>query len=291
MTEPINFELPGVKKLIASDILKDIDSAAIKLYTEPPRSHLGASIIGKACSRQLWYGFRWCEYESHNGRQMRLFNRGHKEEERFIEWLSVAGYRVQAFNPDTGKQWRVSALNGHFGGSLDGKIWINQKWNYQKPLLLEFKTNATGAGFNNLLANGCEIEKPIHFDQQCIYGHLEDLDYSLYLNVCKNDDNIYPEIVELDKERGKRLVIKAERIIFSKKPPERLSNNSSHFECKFCAFREICFIGKPAQHNCRSCKNSTPVENAEWHCAYWGQNIPKDFLIKGCEHWQDITKE
>lgn len=286
----IDLDAPGVAKELAKKVLNDIDATAVKLYNEGPRSHLGASIIGKPCARQLWFGFRWVEYEIHSGRQYRLFNRGHKEEARFTEWLKLAGYNVQEINPETGKQWRVSSINGHFGGSQDGVIYLPAKYNYSQPLLLEYKTNGTGASFNKLIANGCSIGKPQHFDQQCVYGYLANLTHSLYLNVCKNDDNIYPEIIKLDPKRGQELERKAHFIIHSQEPPPRISEQQTHPECKFCQFIDVCHCGREAEKNCRSCVNARPVENAQWYCEKHSGIIPPDFVKVGCDYWKDITK-
>jgi hypothetical protein len=48
------------------------------------RPHLGASLIGKECARQLWYTFRWVSSTSHRGQLLRLFRTGHLEEARMV---------------------------------------------------------------------------------------------------------------------------------------------------------------------------------------------------------------
>ena len=49
--------------------------------------HLGASILGRDCPREIWYSFRWVHREKHEPRMLRLFIRGHLEEPRFIALL------------------------------------------------------------------------------------------------------------------------------------------------------------------------------------------------------------
>lgn len=289
MPEETDLERPGAKTLLAKEVLADIDKAAIALYNDGPRRHLGASIIGDPCSRKLWYGFRWADYKVHNGMQYRLFNRGHKEEERFIEWLTKAGYQIAALNPDTGKQWQVSSCLGHFGGSMDGKAILPIKYNYTRPMLLEFKTNNTGAGFSKLITDKCQVAKPLHYDQQSVYGYLDNIEYSIYLNVCKNDDNIHSEIIKLNHKRGKELEEKAEFIIFTKEPPRKISESPAFYICKFCDFLDVCHQDKPLMRNCRSCKSATAVENKQWKCERFNDIIPPDFIPKGCGDWQSIT--
>lgn len=48
------------------------------------RGHMGASLIGKECARSIWYDFFWATKSAFGGRMVRLFNRGHLEEGRFI---------------------------------------------------------------------------------------------------------------------------------------------------------------------------------------------------------------
>lgn len=63
--------------------------------TNEPRFHLGASQIGDECARARWYGFRWASQVTFEGRILRLFDRGHKEERRFIEWLELVGAEIR----------------------------------------------------------------------------------------------------------------------------------------------------------------------------------------------------
>ena len=73
------------------------------------RSHLGASLIGGECSREIWYGFRWVKKPKFSGRILRLFNRGHLEEARFIAMLLTIGCQVWQ-QDGHGKQYRISVF-------------------------------------------------------------------------------------------------------------------------------------------------------------------------------------
>lgn len=65
-----------------------------------PRGHLGASIIGKKCSRHLWYSFRWAAPSAFEGRMLRLFATGFKYEKRFIDLLEMCGATVNEYDVD-----------------------------------------------------------------------------------------------------------------------------------------------------------------------------------------------
>lgn len=62
-----------------------------------PRFYCGASAIGKDCNRERWYDFRWASTKRFEGRMLRLFDRGHREETRFLDWLRLVNVEVRAF--------------------------------------------------------------------------------------------------------------------------------------------------------------------------------------------------
>ncbi|MDP8228358.1 MAG: hypothetical protein P9M15_02770, partial [Candidatus Electryoneaceae bacterium] len=103
------------------------------------RSHLGGSIIGRECERELWYSFRWCTVPQYSGRVLRLFETGQLAEERFIENLRSVGVEVHDQDEETGMQYGFTDFGGHFAGSIDGValgiIEAPKTWH-----LLEFKT-------------------------------------------------------------------------------------------------------------------------------------------------------
>src|SRR5574337_307878 len=110
---------------------------------EPRRGHLGASVIGRPCERQLWYAFRWAYQEQFKGRMLRLFQRGHREEDWFAADLRSTGAQVHSVDPRTGQQFRFSAVGGHVGGSMDGcalgLIEAPKTWH-----VVEYKTSEAG---------------------------------------------------------------------------------------------------------------------------------------------------
>ena len=67
----------------AKEIKELIDNTCAGMYQSGFRSHLGASVIGNKCKRAIWFNFRWVKKPEFSGRQLRLFNRGHKEEEPY----------------------------------------------------------------------------------------------------------------------------------------------------------------------------------------------------------------
>lgn len=275
------------RKRLAEQIKEDIDDFCVKEFTDKPRAHLGGSVIGHECARHTWYAWRWVKQEVFSGRMYRLFNRGHLEEARFVRWLKGIGCQVWEVEPETNKQFRIHGVQGHYGGSLDGVGII--PYFPDLPMLLEFKTHNTKS-FSHLIDKGLIIAKPQHFAQMSAYGKEYGFKYGLYVATNKNDDDIWPEIVELDWNLADQLKRKAEIIITSPEPPPKISMQPAFHTCKYyCTFNEICHHNAPVEKNCRSCSNAIPVENKEWHCKLHGQNIPPDYIKAGCDQHHPIV--
>ena len=65
------------------------------------RRYLGGSVVGGKCTRAGWYGFHWAAEVRFPPRVLRLFDRGHREEERFVTWLRMIGANVEEYDPAT----------------------------------------------------------------------------------------------------------------------------------------------------------------------------------------------
>lgn len=287
----IDLSLPADRKTLEAQILSDIDQYCADKYNEGHRNHLGASELGEDCHRKLWYKFRWVKNEIHSGRVQRLFQVGHQSEPRFIDYLRAIGFTVWEKDPSTGKQFRITGVNGHYGGSLDGICNAPERYEISEKLafLNEFKTNGTGAGFTNVDKKGVQVEKPKHYAQMSQYGKYYQLKYGLYLIENKNDSSLIPKIVPLDWNYGADLETKAAQIINSQVPPFRISENAAFWDCKICHFANICHSDEKVEINCRSCKNASPIANGKWFCSAYINIIPKDFIKVGCSQHVSIN--
>lgn len=247
------------------------------------RSHLGASLIGKDCERALWFDFRWTTRSRHAGRLLRLFETGQLEEARLVQNLRRTGATVLEVDPETGRQFRVQAHGGHFGGSLDG-VAINLLEAPKTWHVLEFKTHSKKS-FTDLLAKKVRDSKPQHYAQMQVYMHLTGITRAMYLAVCKDTDDLYVERVEADPVFAQGLLDKAARVIFASTPPARISEDPSWFQCRFCDHAELCHGGDQGsaapEINCRTCLHSTPVEGG-WHCARHDQALSDDEQRAAC---------
>lgn len=265
--------------MIKSALTEAIDLASKRLYQDekPHRNHLGGSVIGNDCGRAIAFTFKWVKREDFDGRMLRLFQRGHREEEALKELLVEAG--VKFHQPD--KQHRVSACDGHLGGSLDAVGRYVPGENRDEWFLFEFKTY-NSSRFKQLVKNGVIISNFNHFCQMQIYMYLANLQAGYYIAVCKDTDEIHIERIGLQPDQAKQLVLKAERII-NGDPPAPISSNPAFYKCKMCSFHEVCYGKKDlVERNCRTCEHAKPVENGKWACHYGRDEIEDQ---RGCEHW------
>lgn len=261
----------------------------------PPRVHLGASEIGGDCERAIWYSFRWVKTKEFPGRILRLFDTGKLEEDRIVADLNAIGAEVRAFDMRTGRQYRIEAFGGHFGGSLDGLvkgvIEAPRTWH-----VLEMKTHNDNS-FISLTEKGVRESKPDHYYQMQVYMGLSHeaplsdvgvLDRAFYIAVNKNTDQIYIERVHYDMVAFERMMNKARRVIFGTTAPVKISTSATSIPCKWCNFKEVCHgkIGEDFVRplvNCRTCLHSTPYDDGTWRCEKWNRVLPPVEQRAGCE--------
>lgn len=281
---------------IAAIIKEDVDNYCVAKYGKMFNTRLGASIVGHDCKRYLWYVFRWCFKQKNDARMLRLGERGNLEEARFIEYLRGIGCQVWAFDESqligaNGKypQYRMSGVEGHLGGSLDGIVKLPPHYNYDKPLLLEGKTHGTGAGFNKLVEQGMKATKRDHYVQNSLYGYKYGFENVLYISTNKNDDSLHIEIEKLDWELAKTVEAKAESIILSQVAPPKVSVKPDSMKCNSCGAKAICHEGATIERNCRSCKHASAYPNAEWFCAVHNDVIPKHIIPQACNSYASIV--
>lgn len=236
------------------------------------RDHLGASLIGHDCDRFLWLAFRWAFAPRHEGRILRLFERGSREEAWVVSDLRAAGFDVSDRDPETGEQWRVTFHGGHFGGGLDGLI--SGLLEASKALhVLEVKTH-NAKSFAKLQKDGVKRSKPQHYAQMQVYMRGRELERAYYVAVCKDNDELFTERVKLDREFADSLIERARLVIEAAEPGPRhdrefppcvyTTKEGERFPCQFF---DLCHGDAvlPAK-SCRTCVSATPALGGKWWC-------------------------
>lgn len=271
---------------LATKTLAAINAHYERTAKQEFRRHLGASVIGKPCTRAIWYGWRWAKLEKFEGRMLRLFERGQLEENRFIEYLRAIGCEVWPFeNEETQKQWKVSGVEGHFGGSLDGVGRGLPDLPPDMPFLIECKTHSHKS-FEKLKEEGLQKAKWEHFIQCQTYASKKNLPACLYMAVDKDNDELWLCIVLPDTEQAKRTEDRARLIIYANEAPPKINKSPGFWVCKFCNFNKICHYKQTEDvaRNCRTCEYGTPCDDGSgvWICKKQMRNLNEADQLKGC---------
>jgi hypothetical protein len=198
---------------------------------------------------------------------LRLFNRGHLEEARFIAMLLSIGCQIYQ-QDENGKQYRISDAGGHLGGSGDG-IAINvPDLQPDQPCVTEFKT-ASEKKFNEFKANGVREANFKYFVQMQLYMGKMGIACALFMVVNKNNDEVYAEIVPFDSAIYSMYLDRGVRLVFVNHTPSKLPNASAGwFKCRFCTHIDVCHKGVAPEKTCRSCAYSTVEQDGTWTCNF-----------------------
>lgn len=251
------------------------------------RSHLGASQIGRKCQREVWLGYRWAVVKRFKARMLRLVNRGHLEEARFLALLEMIDCQFHLM--DDGEQERISDHGGHYGSALDAVVWgipdCPGEW-----VLGEFKTHNTKS-FCKLAVEGVRVAKPEHYEQMQSCMGRRGIHKCIYIAVNKNDDDLFAEIVEYDHGHEEAIRAKAADLITRRCAPPRISEDPSNFDCSYCDAHQRCHFPEKEDvfRNCRTCRHSVAdIPSGTWGCERHNKMLDKDAQLAGCGTWEPI---
>lgn len=267
----MNFE-PAKPWQLTSQAVAAVMDAAYKAHkdAEPERAYLGGSMIGRDCEREIAYQYHKVPKEpvtstdgttcvGFSGRLYRIFDRGHKGEDRVAEYLRVAGFNLVTHRKNGG-QFGWSAMGGLIKGHIDGVIIggpVLSGIDYAKPLLWENKilNNKT---FVKLWNHGLKKTKPVYYVQIALYCAYMELEQAMFTAENADTCEIYTEIVPFDAACAQEMSDRGVRIVQSRSPEElaRVAGSQDDYRCSFCDFKKRCW-SKPAV-------TAEPVATPSW---------------------------
>lgn len=262
----------------ADRTLAAVEDAVLARRKDWRRPHLGASLIGGSCTAALWWSFRWATAPDHSPRLLRLFARGQREEDVIVAFLRDAGFTVIQNDPNTGNQYEYH--DGHFGGSMDGAIQglpESKAWH-----VAEYKTAALKP-FEKLVKEGVQRAQPKHYVQMQCYMQWTGMERALYVTVCKNDDRLHMERVDYDPAVADKYNRRAQDIIASDVPLDKISTDPTWYECKWCEHHATCHGNQPPLVSCRTCTHITFRRDGTTHCGLYDVLLPVENQRQGCE--------
>lgn len=202
--------------------------------TNVPRTHLGLSQAGHACSRFLWYAHAGFPGKQPEGRVLRLFQLGNILETQTIQDLQAAGYSLTRGQEEVALTLDGITLTGHIDGvlNIDGV-----------DHLFEHKT-ASNKKFNQLLkSNSYAIWNPSYFWQLQAYCLGLDLEYAAVFVYNKDNSELYFEKLPFDRVATLGKIADVFKAIGQPTPPERLCPRVDCFESLWCNHHEVCWHG------------------------------------------------
>jgi hypothetical protein len=217
--------------------------------SQAPREYLGASRLGLQCERALQYEFAKAPVDAGReteGRILRIFARGHVMEDCMVAWLRDAGFDLRTRKAN-GEQFGFSALGGRLQGHIDGVI-VGGPDGFGYPALWECKCLGSKS-WRDLEKHKLAVSKPIYHAQVVLYqAYLQLHEYPAIFTALNADTmEIYTELVPFDAALAQRMSDRALRVITATEASELLPrgfNDSSHFECRMCAWQDRCWRGQ-----------------------------------------------
>lgn len=244
------------------------------------RPYLGASVLGESCSRRLWLGFRWAGAERFDGRMLRLFDTGHREEARVLDELRALGLEVWD-RDENGEQYGVRAHGGHFRGHADAIV----RGLPEAPAtahLVDVKT-INAKKYAELKKHGFAKTFPRYMAQAQAYMGLLELERAAFIFVVKDTDEIHVERFAFDESLFDALMEKAGRVIFAAEPPPGVSTDPDWWECKTCPFFDHCHGTAAPAVSCRTCAHVTPMPDGTWRCELHDKTLSVAEQRAGCD--------
>ena len=247
-------------------------------------SRLGASGIGNECLRAVWLEWRGYADSNFDGRLLRLFRTGHLQEDRIIEDLRRAGFQVWS-HQENGEQFTYTDPTGHFVAKLDGVI-KGVPGAEKTPHDLEIKTH-NKKSFSEVSAKGVQIAKPAHYVQMQAGMMFSGLTRSLYVALCKDDEQFYVERIKPDEALMEDIRKRIARLAEAELIPAGISENGNSFLCKWCDMRKACVGEEQPVKTCRSCLNVQVVtEGGGWACSLTGEALSGKAQMEACDHYE-----
>ncbi len=217
------------------DLVKDIEKAVLRNVSVEDRRYIGASSIGKECSRAIWYGISSIKGDDLPSKCSITFEIGRRLEGLLADYVALAGYQIE--RPSESNNWlfvhdnEISLFQGHMDGVINGNA------------VLEFKT-ANNSSFSKFRQHGLKAWSASYYAQLQAYMGMSSFNSGVLLALNKDTSELHHEWVTFDEIFYSELKMKALAIASVGEPPERINKSPLFYICNRCNFKTICHGGE-----------------------------------------------
>ena len=210
-----------------------------KSQVDQQRNYIGASSIGKACKRAIWYDYNHFNKASFTGKQLLKFKFGNFAEETLFQFLEQSGYTIVGRNVPC-EEPSLPIFQGHIDGIIehpdDGLSIVEMK-------------SINDAGFRMFASKGlkqwentfgAQKFQQSYYAQVQSYMGMKNINRAYLLAVNKDTSELCDEEIFFDEIYYDSLVAKAEEIVSAQEAPERINKNDFWFQCQECRFKGVC---------------------------------------------------
>jgi len=190
------------------DLVKRIDKY-LKSVVDEPRKYIGASSIGHACERAIWYGCNEPDKKIVEPQQRLTYKIGHYLETMLLGLMTDSGLKYYVNTEFHCEEFPL--FQGHVDAFVKGEG------------IIEIKT-AKDSSFNIFKKKGLRLWYPEYYDQVQSYMGMSKLHTCYMLVLNKDTSELCQQVIDFDEERYSYLVAKAKRINEYSVPPKRIND-------------------------------------------------------------------
>jgi len=213
-------------------------SAIEKRANDPHRAYVGASSIGNPCVRALWYSYHGAPSGDFSPTIRATFDVGKRLEGLMLDYIDLAGIKVILPDEMNHYLFCVDAEIPKFQGHMDALIVVDGE-----ECVLEVKT-AKNARFQALKKKGLREWSPGYYAQLQSYIGMRGLKRGALLAINKDSSELHHEWVDFDSYFYNELRAKAQTVIDSEEPPERINKSPLYIVCARCNYKDTCFFSQ-----------------------------------------------
>ena len=289
--------------------LDAVDQEIVRQNPPQQRPYVGASVLGRDCSREIHNMFRGVAPTHFNAATLRRFSNGFADEDLMGDRLDLVP-SIELIRKRGDKQIQVTAFGGHFLGHMDGVIkgvhvapegW--HIWEHKSTAEKGYRALTRAIAKHGEKGALKAWNETYHAQAQLYMGLTLDWPVPInrhYMTVSTPGGRDYQSIrTNYDSDAFKTYMQKAESIIFNLTPPDRISGDPEFFQCKWCTFHANCHEGKTAVVSCRTCVHVTPTEDGRWHCRFHDKHLSRTAQENACNKhlfipeylpWANVTE-